>query len=88
MKMVLEISFLALSSAYIQFDTKKLIWRSYIIAETLSTTSWVEFIDKREFTKIVLDEIFEMFGIHVVALKAKISIYLIASSLNSCLIVE
>ena len=51
MEMVLEIPFLALSNADIQFAEKELTWRSYTAAEALPTTKRVELIDKKEFAK-------------------------------------
>ncbi len=69
-EVVLEMPFLALSNADFQFGAEKLIWRSYTAKEALSTTSQVEFIDKREFAKAALDENFETFVMHVATLKA------------------
>ncbi len=50
-------------------ELKELTWQSYDIAKALSTTSWVELIDKREFAEVTLDENFEIFMIHIVILK-------------------
>ncbi len=69
-EVVLGMPFLALNYADFQFGAKKLTWRSYITAEILPTTSWVELIDKREFAKVVLDENLETFVMHVSALDA------------------
>ena len=65
MKIVLEMLFLTLSNADIQFAEKRLIWRSYTTAEALSTTKRVEMIDKKEFAGAVLDEYVEVFVVHV-----------------------
>ena len=70
MKVVLEMSFLTLSNADIQFVEKELIWRSYTTAEALSTTKYVELIDKEEFAKVALDEESKTFVVHVAALEA------------------
>ena len=61
--------FFTLSNADIEFGEKKLIWRSYNIAEALPITKWVELIDKKEFTKTALDEKSETFVVHIAALK-------------------
>ncbi len=53
----------------VQFGTEKLTWKSYTIAKTLPTTGRLKLIDKREFTKVVLDQNSETFVIHVVALE-------------------
>lgn len=69
MKVILEMLFLALSNAYVQFDIKKFSWRFYIIAEALSTTSGIELINKREFAKVALNKNSEIFVVYVVILK-------------------
>ena len=58
MEVVLKIPFLIFSNADIQFAEKELTWRSYTVVEALSTTKWVEFIDKKEFAKVALNEEF------------------------------
>lgn len=71
MEVVLGMSFFSLSNAEVEFaKLEKLTWRSYNIAEALSTTSQVELIDKREFAKAVLDKNFETFIVHIAALEA------------------
>ncbi len=71
MEVVLEMPFLSLSNADVEFaELGKLTWRSYIAADALPTTSWVELIDKREFTKAALDENSETFVMHVATLVA------------------
>ena len=70
MKIVLEISFVSLSNTNIEFaELEKLTWRTYTIAEALSTTSQVKLIDKREFAKAALNEYFETFVVHIAILK-------------------
>ena len=69
MEVVLGISFLALSNADIQFDTKSFTWRLYNTAEALPTTRRVEHIDKHEFAKVALDENSEKFVVYITALE-------------------
>ena len=73
--------FFSLSNTNIYFDKKKLTWRTYTIAETMSTFKKVELIDKYNFIKVALDENSEIFVIHVAALKvvklAEIAIHLL-----------
>ena len=57
--------FLTLSNTDIQFAKKKLIWRSYTVAEALPTTKRVKIINKKEFAKAALDENVEAFIVHV-----------------------
>ncbi len=69
MEVVLEMPFLAFSNADFQFGAEELIWRSYTAVEALPTTSRVERIDKKEFTKTALDGNSKTFVVHVVALE-------------------
>lgn len=79
--MILEISFFSFSNIDVDFvELGKLTWRSYNIAEALPTTSWVEFIDKKEFVKTALDENFKTFIVYVEALEAEISIDLLRTA--------
>lgn len=71
------IFFLAFSNTNFQFGTEKLTCRSYIVVEVLSTTSWVELINKSEFAKVALDKNSGIFVVHVVVLEAEMSIYLL-----------
>lgn len=50
-KVVLEMLFPSLSIGNLKFDTKKLTWRLYIIAEALLTAKRVKLIYKHEFLK-------------------------------------
>ena len=68
-KVVLEIPFLALRNADIQFGAERLTWRSYTTAEALPTARRVELIDKHEFAKAALDENSETFVVYVAALE-------------------
>lgn len=56
MEIVLKIHFLALNNASFQFSTKKLTWRSYIMAKALPTINRVELINKKKFAKAILDK--------------------------------
>ncbi len=60
--------FLSLSNADFQFGAGELTWRSYTVAEALTTAKQVELIDKHEFTKAALGENSETFVVHVAAL--------------------
>ena len=70
MKLVLEISFLALSNTDIQYDTESFTWKSYSTIKALPTARWIELIDKHELAKTVLDKNSETFIAHVSALEA------------------
>ena len=67
-EVVLSMPFLTLSNADVQFVEMEIIWRSYITAEALPTTKWVELINKKEFAKAALDEKSETFVVHVASL--------------------
>ncbi len=69
-EVVLGMSFLSRSNADFQFDAGELNWRSYTVAEVLSTASGVELIDKHVFAKAALGKNSEMFVVHVAALEA------------------
>ena len=76
-EVVLGMLFLALSNADVEFiKLAKLIWRFYTAAKALPTTSRIKLIDKREFTKVALDENSETFVIYVAALEAEPLIHL------------
>ena len=69
-EVVLEMPFLSLSNANIQFAEKELTWRLYTAAEALSTTKRVELIDKKKFVKAALHKKSETFVVHNSALEA------------------
>lgn len=77
MEVVLGIPFLLLNNANVEFaELEKLTWRSYIVAEALSTTIQIELIGKNEFAKATIDKNFETFIIYLSALDIdKLSIY-------------
>ncbi len=67
--MVLGMYFLSLNNVDVEFaELGKLIWRSYIFAEALLTTSWVELIDKKKFAKAAINENSKTFVVHLSAL--------------------
>lgn len=69
-KVVLKMLLLFFSNINIKFaKLKKLTWRLYTTAETLSITCQVKLIDKREFVKTALDKNFETFVVHIAAQK-------------------
>lgn len=60
--------FLFLSHRDLEFDTKKLTFRSYITVKTLVITKKVELSNKYKFVKAVLNKNSKTFVIHVTAL--------------------
>ena len=67
LEMVLEMSFLILSRANIQFGERKFVWRTYMAAEALPITKKVEIIDKKEFMAAVLNADSEIFIVYIAA---------------------
>lgn len=54
--MVLNMPFLSLNNANIKFvKLEKFTYMTYTIAKALSTTYWVQLIDKKEFAKMTID---------------------------------
>ena len=76
-EVILEMPFLTLSNADIQFVEMELTWRSYTAKEALPTTRKVELINKKEFAKAALDENIKAFVVHVssLSLGSKMMIY-------------
>lgn len=72
-KVVLEIFFLTFSNVDIKSFGKELIWRFYTTTKALPTTKQIEFIDKKEFVKMTLNENFKTFMMHIVILEASVS---------------
>lgn len=63
-------SFLSLSIADIKLaELRKFTWRLYIAADTLSTTSEFELINKKEFTKAALDENSKTFVMYIATME-------------------
>lgn len=69
-EVVLGMLFLFLNNANIRFGNEKLTLTSYTIVKILPTTSWIKLINKRKFTKIVLDKNSETFVIYIPTLEA------------------
>ena len=67
-EVVLNMPFLTLSIANVQFVKKELTWRSYTTAEALPTTKRVELINKKEFAKVALDKNSKSFVVYVASL--------------------
>lgn len=65
---ILGMPFLTFSNVDIVFADQKLTWRSYIMDEALSTIRQIEFIDKKKFAKVALDENVKAFIIHMSSL--------------------
>ena len=83
MEMVLGMPFLSFSIANIKFaKLKKLIWKIYTAAKALSTTHQVKFINKRKFTRVVLDENSKTFVVHIATqeIPIAVSVYLSRTS--------
>ncbi len=70
MEVVLEMPFLILSNANMQFVEKELEWKSYITARVLYTTKRVDLIDKKEFAITALDKNTEMFMVYIATFSA------------------
>ncbi len=70
-EVVLEMPFLFFSNADVEFaELGKLIWRSYTTAKALPITSQVEFIDKKEFAKTVINKNSKTFVVYMSVLDA------------------
>lgn len=65
-ELVLEMLFLMLSNANIQFIKKKLIWKSYTTTKVLPTTKYIDLINKKEFAKTVLGKNIKAFVVLVI----------------------
>ena len=68
MEVVLEMPFLTLNNADIQFAKKELTWRTYTTEDALPTTRRVKLINKKKFAKAALDENIETFVVYVSSL--------------------
>ena len=62
---VLKMPFLTFTNFNIKFLYKKPIWKSYTTAKALPTINYVKIINKKKFTKAILDKNVETFIIHV-----------------------
>ena len=88
MKVVLGILFFIFGNADVPFTEKELTWKSYTTKKVLSTTCQVKIIDQKEFAKVVLDENFEAFVVHVNSLGSRISIYLARKAQFALLLIK
>ena len=64
-EVVLEMSFLTLSGADVDFLGRELRWRTYTTKEALPTTRRVELVGKKEFAAAALDPEHETYVVHV-----------------------
>lgn len=69
-EVILRIYFLILSVADMRFINKELTWKSYLIAKSLLITKGVKLINKKKFTKVILNENSKTFVVHIIVLKA------------------
>lgn len=70
-KVVPKMPFFSFNNIDVEFaKLKKLIWRTYIAAQALPTTSWVKLNNKSEFAKVAIDKNFEIFVVYNATLKA------------------
>lgn len=76
-EIIFRMFFLTLSNANIWFGEKKLMWRSYTMAEALPITKRIEFINRKEFAALRLAENEETFMVYIITLfiTRKISIH-------------
>ena len=65
---VLEMPFLTMSNADVDFQAWNLQWRSYTTGDVLPTTRQVELIGKKEFAAAALNLEHEAFVVHIAAL--------------------
>ena len=64
-EVVLEMPFLTLSSANVDFLGRELRWRTYTTKKALPTTKRVELVGKKEFAAAALDPELETYVVHV-----------------------
>lgn len=81
--------FLFFSNVDIQFIKKEFIQKFCIAAKALSTIKWIEFIDKKKFTKVLLDENIKTFVVYVSFFDlSSILIYLVKKTQITLLVIE
>lgn len=66
-EVILSMTFFTLSNVDINFETRGLTWKSFISADTLSTMSRIQPINKHNFAHTALDEKSGIFMLHVAA---------------------
>ena len=69
-EVVLEMLFLTLRSANVDFLGRELWWKTYIVEEVLPTIRRIELVGKKEFAAAVLDSESETFVVHVASLSS------------------
>ena len=67
-EIVLKMPFLTMNNAEVDFQARKLQWRSYTTRDILPTTRQVELIGKKEFAAAVFNSKHEAFVVYVTAL--------------------
>ena len=65
LEIVLEILFLILSGANVNFYGRKLWWRTYTTKKALLTTRHIKLVGKKEFVAVALDPEFETYVLHI-----------------------
>ena len=81
-EVVFRILFFTLSGADVDFLSRELWWRIYIIKEALPTTRRVELVGKKEFVAAALDPKHKTYVVYVGLVSSDIS--LSSSPLNVC----
>lgn len=74
-----NISFFTLNNANIQLTEKELTWKFSIIAKALPITKRMKLINKKNFTKTVLDKDSKTFLVHIAALNALLAEIIVCS---------
>ena len=69
-EVVLEMPFLTLSGADVDFSGRELRWKTYTAEEALPTTRRVELVGKKEFAAAALDPEHETYVVHVASLSS------------------
>ena len=69
-EVVIEMSFLTLSNADVDFLGQELRWRTYTPKKALPTIRHIELVGRKEFATATLDLESETFVIHIVSLNS------------------
>ena len=70
MEVVLEMFFLTLNSADVDFSGQELRWKIYTTKKALPTTRRIELVGKERFAAIALDPEYETYVVHVASLSS------------------
>ena len=65
LNVMLEMSFLTMNNANVDFQARNLQWRSYTTRNVLPTTRRVELIEKKKFAAATLDLEYEAFIVYI-----------------------